>query len=340
MSGNRQINLPGCIIPGNIFLAPIAGYSDAAFRSICLDFGADLCFTEMVSAEALARGSCKTKELLTRAPNEKLLCIQLFTANPDSARMAAAALIPLNPALIDLNCGCSVPKILKSGSGAALLKEPEKIREIIAAIRQETAIPLSVKLRSGWDSKSINYLRSAQMAIDGGAVMITLHPRTKSQGFAGRASLEHLAELKKSVTVPVIGSGDLHSAEDALTMIETTGCDGVMFARGAIGNPFIFKQTAALFKGAAPRLEPLRARQRLETVILHLHRSVEFKGEKTACREMRKHFCAYTKGLPASAQLRNRAVHAERISDYEKLIKYYLLEEELHIKYTKDSRHG
>lgn len=315
-------------------MAPMAGYSDSAFRSICLDFGANLCFTEMVSAEALARGSCKTRKMLKRAPNEKLLCIQLFAANPDSARRAAAALIPLNPALIDLNCGCSIPKILKSGSGAALLKEPERIREIIAAIRQETAIPLSVKLRSGWDSKSINYLRSAQMAIDGGAVMVTLHPRTKSQGFTGKASLKHLSELKNSVTVPVIGSGDLYTAEDALEMIKATGCDGIMFARGAIGNPFIFRQAAALLKGTAPRMEPLQARQRLETVLLHLQRAVEFKGEKTACREMRKHFCAYTKGLHASAQLRSKAVQAESFSDYQTLIKNYLLEEELSIKYT------
>ena len=334
MSDYRQICLPGCTIPGNIFLAPIAGYSDSAFRSICLDFGANLCFTEMVSAEALARGSCKTRKMLKRAPNEELLCIQLFAANPDSARRAAAALIPLNPALIDLNCGCSIPKILKSGSGAALLKEPERIREIIAAIRQETAIPLSVKLRSGWDSKSINYLRSAQMAIDGGAVMVTLHPRTKSQGFTGKASLKHLSELKKSVTVPVIGSGDLYTAEDALEMIKSTGCDGIMFARGAIGNPFIFRQAAALFKGTAPRMEPLQARQRLETVLLHLQRAVEFKGEKTACREMRKHFCAYTKGLHASAQLRSKAVRAESFSDYQTLIKGYLLEEKSSIKYT------
>lgn len=334
MSDYRQIFLPGCTIPGNIFLAPIAGYSDSAFRSICLDFGANLCFTEMVSAEALARGSCKTRKMLKRAPNEKLLCIQLFAANPDSARRAAAALIPLNPALIDLNCGCSIPKILKSGSGAALLKEPERIREIIAAIRQETAIPLSVKLRSGWDSKSINYLRSAQMAIDGGAVMVTLHPRTKSQGFTGKASLKHLSELKNSVTVPVIGSGDLYTAEDALEMIKTTGCDGIMFARGAIGNPFIFRQAAALLKGTAPCMEPLQARQRLETVLLHLQRAVEFKGEKTACREMRKHFCAYTKGLHASAQLRSKAVQAESFSDYQTLINDYLLEEKSSIKYT------
>jgi tRNA-dihydrouridine synthase B len=254
----KPIELAELHIPGNLFMAPMAGYTDAAFRALCAEQGASLCFTEMVSAEALARGSNKTLGLARRAENERQWGVQLFAAGERSAAAAVRALQRLRPSLYDLNCGCSVPKVLKTGAGAALLRDPQRIRDIIKAMSGETGAPLAVKLRSGWDPGSLNYLEAADLAHEGGAALVCLHPRTRSQGFSGCAYWSHIAELKKSSGMQVFGSGDLFSGDDAVRMVKLTGCDGVMFARGAIGNPFIFAQTLALFRGepAVPAPNP------------------------------------------------------------------------------------
>lgn len=318
----KDIELPSLTLRGNILLAPMAGYTDAAFRSLCLEYGASFCFTEMVSAEALSRGSLKTLSLLARAENEALLGVQIFAAGADSAARAVRALSAYRPDLIDLNCGCSVPKILKSGCGAALLKSPALIREIVHAMRGETSACLSVKLRSGWDHASVNYLETADAAVQGGACLVSLHPRTRSQGFRETAALSYLRDLKARMQVPVLGSGDLFSAEDALRMVRETGCDGVMFARGALGNPFIFTRTRALFLGL-PSSAPTAA-EKLSTALRQLSLAVEIHGEARACREMRKHFCAYTRGIPGGAGLRNRIVQATSEAEYRSLVQEHL----------------
>jgi tRNA-dihydrouridine synthase B len=319
----KPIELAGLCIPGNIFLAPMAGYTDAAFRFLCVEHGATLAFTEMVSAEALARGSLKTLGLARRAENERLWGVQIFASEPRSAAAAVRALERLGPSLYDLNCGCSVSKVLKTGAGAALLREPARIRDILRAMRGETSAPLSVKLRSGWDSGSLNFLEAAGLAHEGGAALICLHPRTRSQGFSGRADWSHIADLKSRSSLPVFGSGDLFSAEDALRLVGLSGCDGVMFARGAIGNPFIFAQAQALFRGqpAPPSPEP---EVRLAAALRQLARAVAIHGELRACREMRKHFSAYSRGIPGGADLRAKAMRAEREADYRRLVQDYL----------------
>jgi nifR3 family TIM-barrel protein len=195
----------------------------------------------MVSAEGIVRDNAKTLELLRRGDDERLFAVQIFAAEP---RIAAAAVEKLNsfePDLYDLNCGCSVPKVLKSGSGAALLRKPETIGAIVEAMRGQTDKSVTVKLRSGWDLGSINYLDCARAAERSGAAMICLHPRTRSQGFSGRVRVSDLKELKNHCSVPVVASGDLFTPEDALRTFQQTGCDGLMFARGALGNPFIFR---------------------------------------------------------------------------------------------------
>lgn len=310
-------------LPNPLLLAPIAGYSDAAFRSICLEYGAGLGFTEMVSAEALARGNQATLELARRADNERHLCIQLFASNPQSARAAVRILLPLRPALIDLNCGCSVAKVLRSGCGAALMRDPPLVREIVASLREGSSLPVSIKMRSGWDAGSINYLAVAEQAIAGGACLVSLHPRTRAQGFTGQADLEHLRILKQSIGVPVVGSGSLFTPQDARAMLEATGCDGVMFARGAVGNPFIFRQTRALLS-QGQLLPPPGPAERLHAAMEHLALAVRWKGEPVACREMRKHFCAYTRGLPDSAWLRRKILRAETLLEYRLLAEGYL----------------
>jgi len=301
----------------------MAGYTDAAFRTVCADFGAALCFAEMVSADALARGNARTLEYLQKSPGERLISFQIFSSDPATAASAVRLISPLRPATIDLNCGCSVPKVLKGGCGAALLRDPALLGSIVAAMRAETDLPVSVKLRSGWDSGSISYLSCAEAAVRAGASMLTLHPRTRAQGFGGRAEWDHIRILTHSSPVPVFGSGDLFSASDCRDMLARTGCDGVMVARGALGNPFIFAEVDALLsnQGAAPVVDPPL---KLRTALSHLRRLAAEVGEAKACRDMRKHFVAYTKGLEGGAVLRQSVVYAETIAEYEEIVGSHL----------------
>lgn len=307
-----------------MLLAPMAGYTDAAFRAVCIDWGAGLCFTEMVSAEALARESAKTMGLLARAANESERAFQIFAAGPRAAAAAVRRIAGLAPVVIDLNCGCSVPKVLKAGCGAVLLRDPALLASIVAAMRAETDIPVSVKLRSGWDSSSINFFDCAAAAVRAGASLVTLHPRTRAQGFAGKSDWQHIGELRRALDdgVTVLGSGDLFTPEDCRDMLARTGCDGVMIARGCLGNPFIFARTRALLEGReAPAPTP---RERLETALRHLRLLVEAVGEPKACRDMRKHFVAYTKGMEGGAAVRQAVVHAETLAGYEKIVTEHL----------------
>ena len=320
----HQVRIGPRTVPGNILLAPMAGYTDAPFRSVCLESEASLCFTEMVSAEALARASGKTLGLLVRAPNESAVAFQIFASDARAAAAAVRLIGPLDPVVIDLNCGCSVPKVLRTGCGAALLRDPGLIGSIVAAMKGETAVPVSVKLRSGWDSASVSFLECASAAVSAGASMVSLHPRTRAQGFSGVSRWEHIGELKKSLggSVTVFGSGDLFTPGDCRTMLEQTGCDGVMIARGCLGNPFIFAETRALLEG---RPIPVTGPDtRLSTALKHLRLLSAAVGEPKACRDMRKHFVAYTRGMEGGAAVRQAIVHAETISDYERIVEGYL----------------
>jgi nifR3 family TIM-barrel protein len=301
----------------------MAGYTDAAFRALCVEQGAFLCYTEMVSAEGLARGGQPSWALLRRAENEAFWGVQLFGAEPRALAAAVRLLAPLQPSLLDLNCGCSVPKVLKSGAGAALLRSPQLIGALVRAMRSESDAPVTVKLRSGWDSSSLNYLETAGEACRAGAAAVCLHPRTRAQGFTGRADWTQIAELKRRLGAPVFGSGDVFSADDALRLARETGCDAVLLARGALGNPFLFAEARRLFAGLPPGPAPSPA-ERLQAALRQLEGAVRLYGEVTACREMRKHFCAYTRGLPGGARLRALAVAARRVADYRALAREYV----------------
>jgi tRNA-dihydrouridine synthase B len=316
--------LSGVKVPGNLFLAPMAGYTDAAFRSVCADWGASLCYTEMVSAEGLCRGNAKTLRLLARGEDEQSLGFQLFASDAGTMGKAVRAVNQFSPLLIDLNCGCSVPKVLKTGCGAALLRSPALIGEMVRAMSQETGIPVSVKLRSGWDESEITFLECAEKAVVAGAALLCLHPRTRSQGFSGKARWEQIAELVRASPVPVFGSGDLFSAEDCVSMMERTGCHGVMIARGALGNPFIFQQAKDLLEYGREGSElTVSPSDRLDTALRHLELLVRIKGERTACREMRKHFVSYTRGMEGGAALRQNIVHASSMEDYRAIVGRY-----------------
>lgn len=304
----HEIDIPGIHLPGNIFLAPLAGYTDMSFRGICRDYGADMTYTEMVSIEGIFYNSGKTRKLFQKSSQEPIRAVQVFASKPDHIPAAAAALAEEEPLLIDINCGCPVPKVVKTGAGAALMKEPKKIGDIVLTLKTALEdlnhpIPITVKLRSGLDAASINYLECAHEAVKAGASLICLHPRTRTQGYSGKADWAHIKTLKAEVPVPVFGSGDLFTPEDALHMLEMTGCDGVMIARGSIGNPYIFTQIKELLTLGTVRTNP-GPREMIGAAITHLNLARQETGSDSLPGFMKKHLLAYTKGLSRSAVLR------------------------------------
>ncbi len=322
---HHPVRVGGIELTGNLFLAPVAGYSDAAFRSVCVDEGADLCFTEMVSAEALVRGSGKTEALMARAENETRYAIQLFGSKPDVLSRAAELVLRFGPVLVDLNCGCPVPKIVKSGAGSALMRDPGLVRRIVSAmvgVLGAAGVPVTVKIRSGWDEGSRNFREVAEAALEGGAAAVTLHARTRAMGYSGRASWSEIAQLAAALPVPVFGSGDVFSAADARRMLEETGCAGVMVARGAMGNPFIFCEARALLEGLPP--PELDVRERAATARRHLALAARFLGERNACVEFRKQFCSYTRGTAAGSALRAEAVKAASCAEFDLLFERWI----------------
>jgi nifR3 family TIM-barrel protein len=315
----RPVKAGPLVIPGNLFLAPVAGYTDRAFRSLCIDQGADFTFTELISSEALVRGGVKTEYLLRRADNEERYAIQLFGADGEVMYRAAALLAPWRPDAVDINCGCPVPKVTKAGAGSALMRNPDTLGRVVEAVVRASKeslgeAPVTVKMRSGWDAESINYRECARIAVEAGAALVSLHPRTRAQGYGGRSDWSHIADLVSRLPVPVAGSGDLYSPEDAERMLRETGCGAVLFARGAMGNPFIFAAARALLRGE--EYAPPGREERLRTALRQTGLLARDMGEGPACREMRKQFCAYTRGISGGAVLRNRLVHADTIEEY------------------------
>jgi nifR3 family TIM-barrel protein len=322
MSLYKPLVIGSLALSGNLFLAPVAGYTDRAFRSICIEHGADFTFTELVSSEALVRCGVKTPALFRRAHNESRYAVQLFGANPEVMYRAAAMLAPQCPDLVDINCGCPVPKVVKTGSGAALARDPERLGVLVQAVVRASrehlgGVPVSVKIRSGWDAGTINYRENAKAAVQAGASMITLHARTRAQGYEGRSDWAHIADLVSHVSVPVVGSGDLFTPHDAASMLEQTACAGVMFARGALGNPFIFAEARSLLLTGS--YTPSSPHDRIAAALRQLALLADDAGEKSACLEMRKHFCAYTRSMAGGVELRRRLIHADSIAAYRAL---------------------
>ncbi|MCL2759676.1 MAG: tRNA dihydrouridine synthase DusB [Treponema sp.] len=325
MSLYRPVKIGSLELPGNLFLAPVAGYTDRAFRSICAEEGACFSFTELASAEAISRKGLNTAalNLIRRGDSEKRYAIQLFGGDSESIYKAAMVLAPLQPDALDINSGCPVPKVVKNGAGSALMKDPSKLGRVVeAAVRASReclgSIPVTIKIRSGWDSSSINYTECARIAVDAGAAMVSLHPRTRAQGYGGRSAWTFIADLASRLDVPVTGSGDLYTPEDARQMLQETGCAAVMFARGAMGNPFIFPAARSLLEEGSWEQPAFSAR--IAAAMRHLEMLAADVGERTACLEMRKQFCAYTKGITGGAALRDKAVRAGTIEEYRQIV--------------------
>ena len=325
----RTVTIGNLTLSGNIFLAPVAGYSDRSFRSICVDWGADFTYTEMVSSEAYIRNSAKTEKLIARAYNERRYAVQIFGANPDFMAGTAVRIIErYRPECIDINAGCPMPKITKTGAGSALMRKPEKLYAVVKAVKEaaeqiDSPVPVTVKIRSGWSQTELTWKEAAAAAVEAGAAALTIHPRTCAQCYSGTADWDITAQLVRMMQgkVPVFGSGDLFSPQAAHDMLVSTGCAGVMFARGAMGNPFIFRQTRELLQTGA--YSEITLADKIRTAKKELTLLCKEKGERTACREMRKRFAAYTKGIAGGAKLREQLVQASSIQDYESILEGY-----------------
>ncbi|MBM3163292.1 MAG: tRNA dihydrouridine synthase DusB [Chlorobi bacterium] len=293
-----------------VILAPMEDVTDRAFRQLCKRWGADIVYTEFISAEALRRGVEKTVRKLRVDAVERPVAVQIFGSTVDSMIEAAAVAETYSPDFLDINFGCPTRKVAGKGAGAALLREPEKMQAIAEAVVRRVGIPVTAKTRIGWDHDSINIVEVLHRLEDAGIQALAIHGRTRSDMYKERADWGRIAEAKRHAAIPVIANGDIWSAEDALAMFSQTGADGIMIGRGAIGNPFIFSQAKHLLKTGVPA-PAVGFRERIHAAIDHLRLSVEYKGGKYGNLEMRRHYATYLKGLPKVSHVRNKLVREE-----------------------------
>lgn len=291
-------------IANQVVLAPMAGVTDRAFRIIARSFGCGLVYTEMISDMGLVHGQSRTLRIADTTEEPRPVAVQIFGSHPETMARAALIVQDLGADIIDINMGCPTPKIVKNGEGAALMLDIPRCRQIIHAVVKAVRVPVTIKMRTGWDESNPACLELAAAAEEEGAAAIALHPRTRMQFFSGQADWTMIKAVKELVRIPVIGNGDIHSAADAQRMLQETGCDAVMIGRAALGNPFILQQTAELLKNG--RMPPLPSREeRLATAVQHLELAIRYKGEWVAVREMRKQLAWYIKGRPGASQLRS-----------------------------------
>ncbi|MDD6355413.1 MAG: tRNA dihydrouridine synthase DusB [Oscillospiraceae bacterium] len=299
------------------FLAPMAGIADRAFRELCVQHGAAYTVTEMVSSKGLTMGDKKSAQLLTIG-SERPCGAQIFGDDPETMAQAAKKCLAFSPEIIDINMGCPAPKIASNGGGASLMKNPQLAYEITKAVAEAVPVPVTVKIRKGWDDDSINAVQMAALAEKAGAAAVTVHGRTKEQMYSGKVDYDIIAEVKKAVSIPVIGNGDITDEQSATMMMEKTNCDAIMIGRGALGNPWLFSRINAYFDECRVLPTPTIT-QKMVTMLGHVQKIIEYKGEYIGMREARHHAGYYTKGLRGGATLRREICQMEHFEQLQEL---------------------
>lgn len=300
------------------FLAPMAGVSDRAFRELCVSFGAAYTVTEMVSSKGLVMGDKKSAQLLTLGEGEKTAGAQIFGDDPEIMAQAAVKCLEFKPDIIDINMGCPAPKVAMNGGGASLMKNPQLAGEIVKAVSSAVSVPVTVKIRKGWDDNSVNAVELAEILEKNGAAAITVHGRTRKQMYSGTVDYDIIKKVKQAVSVPVIGNGDITNEQSAAIMLEKTGCDALMIGRGAFGNPWIFQQVNA-YLSECRVIPPPSINEKMAVMLRHISKMIEYKGEYTAMREARHHAAYYTKGLRGGAKFRKEMGSLETFEQLEEI---------------------
>ena len=317
----RELKIKNVTVKGYAALAPMASVADRAYREMCKSCGCAFLTSEMISSKGLVYGDKKTPKLCEITDFERPMALQLFGEDEYYFAKAAYKLLEFSPDIIDINMGCPVPKIVSNGGGSALMRDMKKAESIIRETVKAVDVPITVKIRSGWDEGSVNAPEFAKALEQAGASAITVHARTREQMYSGKADPLVIKAVKESVSIPVIGNGDIASGEDARKMYDKTGCDFVALGRASYGNPFVFEQINAFFEGK--EYKPKTLEKRVETMLLHAEKIVEYKGEHQGMKEARKNIAWYVKGLPSAAKIRNRCSELNTLKDL------YLLCEEI-----------
>lgn len=310
-----NLNIGGVPLKSHAVLAPMAGVSDRAYRELCVRFGAAYCVSEMVSSKALSFNSKKSEELMEISDLERPCGIQIFGDDPKCMADAAKHALENKPDIIDINMGCPAPKISSNGSGSALMKNPRLCGEIVKAVTAVTDIPVTVKIRKGWDDDSVNAVEVAKICESAGAAAITVHGRTRQQYYKPPVDYDIIKAVRESVSVPVIANGDIDSAERAKEVMNITGCDLVMIGRATLGNPWIFSQINAYLENPNVKIHTPDLEERLGVMIEHIGKMVEYKGEHMAMLQARKLVVGYFKGMKGAAALRNEAGKIKTLDD-------------------------
>lgn len=307
------------VLSNNVFLAPMAGVTDKAARQIAKPFGPGLMYTEMVSGKALLYNNKKTEIMLDASEEEQPIASQLFGHEPSVLSEIAYKATEAGAKIIDINMGCPAPKIANNGDGSAIMKNPNLAGEIVKAVVSKTNVPVTVKVRKGWDEESVNAVQIALIAEDAGASAITVHGRTRQQYYSGKADLDIIKAVKEAVKIPVIGNGDITDGKSAKHMIDYTGCDGIMIGRAAQGNPWIFKEVISYLETGIIPPSPT-VEERKEIILKHLNLLVLYKGEHRGIMEARKHMAWYVKGIKSGARIREEIFKASTFDEMKRII--------------------